>query len=186
MSQKVQKYRNTNELSKTFGKYYVRPVYDVRFVGTSDLADYIQTQCTVKRSDIKAVLDELGAAFKHYFELGQKVKLDGIGIFKVGISSACSDTEEGCTANLVKKCRVNFQPETTAVLTGVKEVQRAQKVNGVATLITTQMQVFNHPATMLKDVRFELTADLQGSGMQDENSGNGGNSGNAGDDEPRP
>ena len=178
MSQKVQKYRNTNELSKTFGKYYVRPVYDVRFVGTSDLADYIQTQCTVKRSDIKAV--------KHYFELGQKVKLDGIGIFKVGISSACSDTEEGCTANLVKKCRVNFQPETTAVLTGVKEVQRAQKVNGVATLITTQMQVFNHPATMLKDVRFELTADLQGSGMQDENSGNGGNSGNTGDDEPRP
>ena len=84
----------------------------------------------------------------------------------------------------MKKCRVNFQPETTAVLTGVKEVQRAQKVNGVATLITTQMQVFNHPATMLKDVRFELTADLQGSGMQDENSGNGGNSG--GDDEPRP
>ena len=68
MSQKVQKYRNTNELSKTFGKYYVRPVYDVRFVGTSELADYIQTQCTVKRSDIKAVLDELGSAFKHYFE----------------------------------------------------------------------------------------------------------------------
>ena len=184
MPQKVQKYMNTNELSKTFGKFYVRPVYPKRHIGTNELAEFIQTQCTVKMSDIKAVLVEIGSAFKHYFELGQKIKLDGVGIFKVGISSACSDTEEGCTANLVKKCRVNFQPETTAVLTGVKEVQRAQKVNGVATLITTQMQVFNHPATMLKDVRFELTADLQGSGMQDENSGNGGNSG--GDDEPRP
>ena len=186
MSQKVQKYRNTNELSKTFGKYYVRPVYDVRFVGTSELADYIQTQCTVKRSDIKAVLDALGSAFKHYFELGQKIKLDGVGIFKVGISSACSDTEAGCNASLVKKGRVNFQPEVTSVLKGVSEVQRARIINGVATLVTTQQQVFDHPATMLKDVRFELTADLQGSGMQDGDSGNSGNSGNAGDDEPRP
>ena len=186
MSQKVQKYRNTNELSKTFGKYYVRPVYDVRFVGTSDLADYIQTQCTVKRSDIKAVLDELGAAFKHYFELGQKIKLDSIGIFKVGISSAAADTEDGCTASLVKRCRVNFQPETTSVLKGVAEVQRARIVNGVATLVTTQQQVFDHPATMLKDVRFELTNDLQGSGIEPGDSGNSGNSGNSGDDEPRP
>ena len=184
MSQKFTKLQNNNKKSTAYGKWFATAVYDQRFVETEELANYIQQQASVKKSDIKAVLDELGGAMKHYFELGQKVKLDGIGIFKVGISSACSDTEEGCTANLVKKCRVNFQPETTAVLTGVKEVQRAQKVNGVATLITTQMQVFNHPATMLKDVRFELTADLQGSGMQDENSGNGGNSG--GDDEPRP
>ena len=185
MSQKLQKYMNTNELSKTFGKYYLRPVYDDRFVTTGELADFIQTQCTVKRSDIKAVLDELGAAFKHYFELGQKIRLEGIGIFKVGVSSACSDTEAGCTAALVKKSRVNFQPEVTSVLKGVSEVQRARIINGVATLVTTQQQVFDHPATMLKDVRFELTADLQGSGIEPaSDSGSGGNSG--GDDEPRP
>ena len=124
MSQKVQKYCNTNELSKTFGKYFVRPVYDEKFITTDELADFIQTQCTVKRSDCKAVLDELGAAFKHYFELGQKIKLDSIGIFKVGLSSACSDTIEGCTAALVKKTRINFAPETTAVLKGTVEVQR--------------------------------------------------------------
>ena len=134
MSQKVQKYRNTNELSKTFGKYYVRPVYDKQFISTDGLAEYIQTQCTVKKSDIRAVLEELGSAMKHYFELGQKVKLEGIGIFKVGISSAASDTEAGCTASLVKKSRVNFQPETTAVLKGVVDVQRARMINGVATV----------------------------------------------------
>nr|MCR4914217.1 hypothetical protein [Prevotella sp.] len=136
--------------------------------------------------DIKAVLVEIGSAFKHYFELGQKIKLDGVGIFKVGISSACSDTEAGCNASLVKKGRVNFQPEVTSVLKGVSEVQRARIINGVATLVTTQQQVFDHPATMLKDVRFELTADLQGSGIEPGDSGNSGNSGNSGDDEPRP
>ena len=112
------------------------------------------------------------------------MKLEGIGIFKVGISSAASDTEAGCTASLVKKSRVNFQPETVSVLKGVVDVQRARMINGVATMVETQQQVFDHPATMLRDIRFELTADVQGSGMQDENSGNGGNSG--GDDEPRP
>ena len=186
MPQKVQKYMNTNELSKTFGKFYVRPVYPKRHIGTNELAEFIQTQCTVKMSDIKAVLVEIGSAFKHYFELGQKIKLDGVGIFKVGISSACSDTEAGCNASLVKKGRVNFQPEVTSVLKGVSEVQRARIINGVATLVTTQQQVFDHPATMLKDVRFELTADVNGSGMQAENSSGGGNSGNSGDDEPRP
>ena len=186
MSQKLQKYMNTNELSKIYGKYLVRPVYDKRFVTTGQLAEFIQTQCTVKKSDIKAVLDELGSAFKHFFELGQKIKLDGIGIFKVGISSSTADTEAGCTASLVKKSRVNFQPETTAVLKGVKDVQRARIINGVATIVDTQMQVFDHPATMLKDVRCELTADVNGSGMQAENSSGGGNSGNSGDDEPRP
>ena len=184
MSQKLQKYMNTNELSKIYGKYLVRPVYDKRFVTTGQLAEFIQTQCTVKKSDIKAVLDELGSAFKHFFELGQKIKLDGIGIFKVGISSAPSDTEEGCTAALVKKGRVNFQPEVTSVLKEVVTVQRPKMVNGVATVVETAMQVYNHPAVMLKDIRFELTADVNGSGMQDENSGGGGNSG--GDDEPRP
>ena len=185
MSQKVQKYRNTNELSKTFGKYYVRPVYDKAFITTAELADFIQTQCTVKRSDIKATLDELGSAFKHYFELGQKIKLDNIGIFKVGISSASADTEEGCTASLVRHCRVNFQPETTSVLKGVKDVKRPKNVNGVAVLVDTQMQVFDHPATMLKDVRFELTNDLQGSGIEQGSDG-GDSGGGGGDDEPRP
>ena len=183
MSQKLQKYMNTNELSKIYGKYLVRPVYDKRFVTTGQLAEFIQTQCTVKMSDIKAVLVEIGSAFKHYFELGQKIKLDGVGIFKVGISSACSDTEAGCNASLVKKGRVNFQPEVTSVLKGVSEVQRARIINGVATLVTTQQQVFDHPATMLKDVRFELTADLQGSGIEP---ASGGGDQGGGDDEPRP
>ena len=185
MSQKYIKTQNKNDQSAAYGKYYAQAVYDTKFIGTSELADFIQTQATVKRSDIKAVLDELGAALKHYFELGQKVKLDGIGIFKVGISSAASDTEEGCTASLVKKSRVNFQPETTAVLKGVKDVQRARVIDGVATIVETQMQVFDHPATMLRDVRFELTADLQGSGFETDGGGSGGDDGGD-DDEPRP
>ena len=74
MSQKIQVYKNTSRDSASFGKYYVRPVYDDGYITTDQLADYIQMQASVKRSDCKAVLDELGSAFKHFFELGQKIK----------------------------------------------------------------------------------------------------------------
>ena len=175
---------NTNELSKNYQKFYVRAVYDKKFVTTSELADFIQTQCTAKRSDIKAVLDELGAAFKHYFELGQKIQLDGIGIFKVGVSSSPADTLEACGANNVKSSRVLFLPETTSVATGItKPKQVARIVNGVATIVTEEQPVYNHPSTMLKDIRFEIAQNANGSGIAVEESGGGGDEG---DDEPRP
>ena len=87
MSQKYIKTQNKNRDSAAYGKYYAMAVYDSKFITTEELASFIQTQASVKKSDIKAVLDELGEAMKHFFELGQKIKLDGIDIFKVGFSS---------------------------------------------------------------------------------------------------
>ena len=84
MSQKFIKSKNNNLRSTAYGKYFAKAVYDKGFIGTKQLVEFIQTQASVKRSDIVAVLDELGSAMKHFFELGQKVQLDGIGIFKGG------------------------------------------------------------------------------------------------------
>jgi predicted histone-like DNA-binding protein len=166
MSQKVQVYKNTNPNSLVNGKYFVRAVYDDKCIDTDKLADYIQSQCTVKRSDCKAVLDELGSAFKHFFELGQKIKLDNIGIFKVGVSSSPSATKEGCTAANVKNSRVIFAPQTEAIATGeTATIHRAKLVDGVPTAIDYQLRTYNHPITMLKDVQFEIAKDSQGSGI---------------------
>ena len=74
MAQKFKKLQNTNDDSTAFGKWFATAVYDQHFITTEELAEFIQTQASVKKSDIKAVLDELGAALKHFFELGQKVK----------------------------------------------------------------------------------------------------------------
>ena len=63
-------------------------------------------------------------------------------------------------------------------------VQRPALVNGVPTLVSYEMTTYNHPATMLKDVRFELAQDSIGSGI--EPSGGGTTPDSGGDDEPRP
>ena len=74
MSQKFKKIQNKNDESTAYGKWFATAVYDQHFIETEELANFIQTQASVKKSDIKAVLDELGSAMKHFFELAVSAK----------------------------------------------------------------------------------------------------------------
>ncbi len=148
MSQKYIKRQNKNSHNVAFGKYYATAVYDSHFIGTEELADFIQRQASVKKSDIKAVLQELGEAMKHFFELGQKIKLDGIGIMKVGFSSIGVNKVEDCTSATITTRRVLFQPETERVIVG-----QEKKKDG------TVKQKYVNAITLLKDVVFEETHD---------------------------
>ena len=174
MSQKYIKSQNKNSHNAmSYGKYYATAVYDNHFIGTEELADFIQQQASVKKSDIKAVLDELGAAMKHYFELGQKVKLDGIGIMKVGFSSIGVARIEDCTSATITTRRVLFQPETERVVVG-----QEKKPDG------SVKQKYVNAITLLKDVVFEETHDnAMNAEPEDETSPNpseGGESNNTG------
>ena len=164
MSQKFKKIQNKNDESNAYGKWFATAVYDQRFIETEQLADFIQTQASVKKSDIKAVLDELGGAMKHFFELGQKVRLDGIGIFKVGFSSIGAATKDECGAQNITTRRVLFQPETERVVVG-------QNINKKGVV----KQKYVVAKTLVKDVAFEETYDTA---LQPEpSSGNGGEGG---------
>lgn len=169
MSQKFIKSQNKNSFSQAYGKYFAQAVYDNHFIGTEELADFIQRQASVKKSDIKAVLQELGEAFKHFFEMGQKIKLDGIGIFKVGFSSIGVAKLEDCGAQTITTRRVLFQPETTRVVVGQQKTDQG-----------TVKQKYVNAITMLKDVVFEETHD-NAMNVESDDSGNGSsNSGNQG------
>ena len=148
MSQKFKKLQNQNEESTAFGKWFATAVYDQHFIETEELADFIQKQASVKKSDINAVLDELGDAMKHFFELGQKVRLDGIGIFKVGFSSIGVSDKDDCGAQNITTRRVLFQPETERIVVG----QAKNKKNKI-------VQKYVVVKTLVKDVVFEETYD---------------------------
>lgn len=170
MSQKFIKSQNKNSSSQAFGKYFAQAVYDNHFVGTEELADFIQRQASVKKSDIKAVLQELGEALKHFFEMGQKIKLNGIGIFKVGFSSIGVTKLEDCGAQTITTRRILFQPETSRVVVG-----QEKKEDG------SVKQKYVNAISLLKDVTFEETHD-NAMNVETEPSGSGsstsGNSGN--------
>ena len=167
MSQKFKKLQNRNDESTAYGKWFATAVYDQHFIETEQLADFIQTQASVKKSDIKAVLDELGGALKHFFELGQKVRLDGIGIFKVGFSSIGAATKDSCGAANITTRRVLFQPESERIVVG-------QTVNKKGQIV----QKFVVAKTLVKDVIFEETLDT--ALKPESTSGNGGSGGGNG------
>jgi predicted histone-like DNA-binding protein len=175
MSQKFIKSQNKNSSSQAFGKYFAQAVYDNHFVGTEELADFIQRQASVKKSDIKAVLQELGEALKHFFEMGQKIKLSGIGIFKVGFSSIGVTKLEDCGAQTITTRRILFQPETSRVVVG-----QEKKDDG------SVKQKYVNAISLLKDVTFEETHDnamnveTESSGSGSSNSGNSGNTSGGG------
>ena len=161
MSQKFKKLQNRNDESSAYGKWFATAVYDQHFIETEQLADFIQTQASVKKSDIKAVLDELGSAMKHFFELGQKVRLDGIGIFKVGFSSIGAASKDDCGAANITTRRVLFQPESQRVVVG-------QTTNKQGKIV----QKYVIAKTLVKDVVFEETYDTN---MQPESESGGTN-----------
>ena len=168
MSQKFIKSQNKNSFSQAYGKYFAQAVYDNHFIGTEELSDFIQRQASVKKSDIKAVLQELGEAFKHFFEMGQKIKLDGIGIFKVGFSSIGVNKLEDCGAQTITTRRVLFQPETTRVIVGQQKMSDG-----------TVKQKYVNAIAMLKDVVFEETHD-NAMNVEGESTTNGSNNTNSG------
>ena len=108
--------QNTNEhMSGAYQKWYARPVY----TGTIDLdgiAELIQRNSTAKKSDAKAVLTEMVEVITDALQSSQRVKIDGFGAFKVGISSRGADSEEdfSVTANIQT---VKFRARATGELT---------------------------------------------------------------------
>ena len=148
MSQKFIKYQNRNERSSAYGKYFAKAVYDEKFVETEELASYIQSQASVKKSDIIATLTELGEALKHFLELGQKVRLEGIGIVKVGFSSIGVTRKDDVTASTITTRRVLFQPETERVIVG--QITRTDGSIGQKYVVAKKL---------VKDVTFEETHD---------------------------
>ena len=93
------------------GKWYARMV-PTTVVGTRQLAEIMQRNCTVKKSDILAVLDELVETMRDQLQDSKRVKLDGFGSFKIGIRSCGAATpKDFSTSENVKGMRVIFMPE---------------------------------------------------------------------------
>ena len=106
--------KNNNEkMATAYGKWYARPVA-IATRGIDDIADLIQRNCTVKKSDCKAVLTELGEVVKDMLQAGYRVNVEGLGSFKIGLSSkGVADVKDYNVATDITNVRVIFQPEVT-------------------------------------------------------------------------
>ncbi len=152
MALKYKMYKSTRNDS-TANKWYARAVHEDT-IDLNGLASIMQANCTVKESDILAVLRELVETMTRELQSSKRVKIDGFGTFKIGLTSkgAATASDFKSSTNIIGT-HILFQPEvsidaqrkrTYKLLSGVKvseaSIYDVDKSDGVNTQADTQAE----------------------------------------------
>ena len=103
--------QNKMSTSKAYGKWFAQAA----------LAEIMQRNCTVKKSDILAVISELIETMQDQLQNSKRIKLNGFGAFKLGIENAvggAATAAEFSAGKNIKGLHVLFQPEVKTDTTG--------------------------------------------------------------------
>ena len=108
MSIKFRMYQDNRKNSKRKGYWYARAV-SPDLVSVKDLALRISERCTVTEPDILAVISALVFEMNQVLKDGNRVKLDGLGTFRVGIHSQGVQKAEDFNAQRYLRCACAFR-----------------------------------------------------------------------------
>ena len=105
-------YKIVRDNRKNSGNLYYGRAVQIQTVDTDGLADIIQRNCTVKKSDVLAVINELVEVMTDQLQNSVTVKLDGFGSFKIGLKTVGADKPENFSISRnVAGLRVNFMSQ---------------------------------------------------------------------------
>ncbi len=97
------------------GKFYPAPAY-ISEIGVNQLAEEISQNTALTPTEVIGVIRSLLLTVPKYMMLGYKVRLDGIGIFKLGLKNAMlfkgHEKATEVTANDIAGVRVLYTPDT--------------------------------------------------------------------------
>lgn len=109
VSYKLYQEKRTNSSRK--GQWYARACH-VGVVTTEQLAEIMQANCTLKKSDIVAVISELVDVMRTQLQNSMKVKLTGFGTFKITMRTKPAKSPKEFTPKTnIKGLKVLFLPE---------------------------------------------------------------------------
>ena len=105
-------YQDNRDTSTHKGMWYAR-AKSLDTVSLNEIAQRIQDNSTAKKSDALAVLTEMVEVIRDYLQKSYRVKIDGLGAFKMSLStSPAPSAREFTAAGNVKGVRVIFSEET--------------------------------------------------------------------------
>ena len=81
-------------------------------VSLREMAERIQTSCTVHKSDVYAVLVALEDVVAEAIQNGEIVRLGDLCTLQVSLSGKGALSEEEYTTDLIQRAKINFRPGT--------------------------------------------------------------------------
>lgn len=104
--------KNNKKEPQTYKKWFARALH-TETIETEQLARKMQQNCTLKVSDIVAVLTELTDVLTDELQASHAVHLRGLGTFKIGLNSRCVDSPEDFQQERdIVGTHILFRPET--------------------------------------------------------------------------
>ena len=134
MSVRYRKVQEKREGNKNYGKWYGRAVH-LNNVSTKELAEEIAHATTATYADTLAVLNELSVALRRHLLNSDRVEIEGLGAFKVGIRTVAAATSADFGAQNVKGYKVLYQPFKRFVPNGYVTEQNRRAGNFVMNLL---------------------------------------------------
>lgn len=102
-------YKIVRDNRKNSTNLYYGKAVQLGIVDTDYIADIIQRNCSMKKSDVIAVIAELIEVMTDQLQNSMSVKLDGFGIFKIGLKTVGADKPENFSISRnVAGLRINF------------------------------------------------------------------------------
>jgi len=96
---------NKNEPARYYAQAQARGDVSIR-----EMAERIQSSCTVHKSDVYAVLVALEDVIAEALQNGEIVRLGDLCTLQVSINGKGALTEEDYDQGLIKRAKVNFRP----------------------------------------------------------------------------
>ena len=127
LTYKLKQYKNSNSSYNNF--YYPRAVVTGE-INLNQIVDKVQQNCSLKRSDVMACLTELVEVMSEALLDGKRVRLNGLGIFKLGIvtKKMVEKLEDFNVRECIGGYRTNFLPEYSVDANGRHQ---SKLINGV-------------------------------------------------------
>ena len=104
-------YQNNNKKNtKAYGKWYAKCIH-TNLYGTDELALEVQRNCSMKKSDVKAVIEELCEVMARELGNSHAIRLEGLGTFYPNLKSTGTVTvREFNAAKNITKVGIRFAP----------------------------------------------------------------------------
>lgn len=109
MTIKLRKISRTLPSNPSQSKWYLTQKSDGS-VNIKDIAGEIVQRSALSLGDVQSVLSNLVQIMPTFLKLGQSIRLEGFGTFRVTISSEGVDTPEELSTRQVKKVQISFLP----------------------------------------------------------------------------
>jgi predicted histone-like DNA-binding protein len=109
MAVKLKKIQRKNPLNPALSKWYLTQE-SAGSVGLTEIAKEIEGRSALSLGDVQSVLSNLMEVMPLFLKLGQSVKLEGFGTFRVTVSSDGTATPDELNARHIKGVKLVFLP----------------------------------------------------------------------------